>query len=420
MTGRYGSDSDSDVDAVEEDLLGEVEDVGPGWAARVRHVPFTADTADVAARGGVSSRAARQEDPFRADPDEQDAVGGPRLRPPPAGMQRRDRREWRMLEAARLHRLLAADRRADPDGSWRGGFLQPAPGWMNRKARKAWLAAERQEARQWWQHRRTAGGDARERATGALLLAAVIAVVVAALAAGLLISRLSGHVSSSSTSSLEPTGAFVPSVTSSRSAWSDARTGTRMSRPGPAGEPGRAAGTALLGSGWEPTPAGGVIAVKPSTGRGLRVDAAAVRPAPIPTTAPTDRDLSTPTGAVRAWLARTCAADWRRPFGASVTLARPAMTGREWTVEDPARDREGRAWWEAQVVPGRQLLMCGGFTAALSDGHQASSTFARVVFTADKVLTEPGRSARVWRTAGVRQVVLSDGRWLVDAAVVGG
>lgn len=355
------------------------DDAGP--AQRRSYVPFVPGEGFQA----EALQQARQADPFLSDPDEDDQAAGPGLRPPPAGMKRRDRREWRLLETARLHRFAAADRR-DPQQAWRGGFMRPAPGWLNRKSRKAWLVAERADTRRWWQLQRgSTGMAAQERAAGVLVVATAPAPVTAAFAS--------------------PT----PSAS------------TDSSRPGPAGPPGRAGGTALLGSGWQPIPPGGVAAVQPSTGGGLRIDPAQVRPVAAPSTAPSVKELSSPTGAVLAWLARTCPADWRRPYGAAPGLARTGMTAAAWTADTVALDGQTRTWWNTEVVPGKQVRVCGELTATLSDGHQASPTFARVVFTADKVMTAPGRAGQAWRVAGVRQVLRQpDGRWLVDTAAVGG
>lgn len=443
MSDRPGGFDDWDV-AELDDLDGTVDAPADQPGAQDLDEPFGDDAGPAQRRSyapfvpgegfqAEALREARQADPFLSDPDEDDEAAGPGLRPPPAGMKRRDRREWRLLETARLHRLAAADRR-DPEQAWRGGFMRPAPGWLNRKSRKAWLVAERADTRRWWQQQRgSTGMAAQERAAGVLVVAGVIAVVVIVIAGGLVIKRLVSHHDSApaaaqatSSTSTQPAAAVSPVATAPAPVAAafpspTPSASTDSSRPGPAGPPGRAGGSALLGSGWQPIPPGGVAAVQPSTGGGLRIDPAQVRPVPAPSTAPSAKELSSPTGAVLAWLARTCPADWRQPYGAAAALARTGMTAAAWTADTVALDAENRTWWNTEVVPDKQVRVCGELTATLSDGHQASPTFARVVFTADKVMTAPGRAVQAWRVAGVRQVLRQpDGRWLVDTAAVGG
>ncbi len=309
MSDRPGGFDDWDV-AELDDLDGTVDAPADRLGAPDQEDPFGDDGGPAQRRSYVpfvpgegfqaeALREARQADPFRGDPDEEDEAAGPELRPPPAGMKRRDRREWRLLETARLHRLAAADRR-DPEQAWRGGFMRPAPGWLNRRAQKAWLVAERADTRRWWEQQRNRGGVAeQERAAGALVVAGVIAVVVIVIAGGLVIKRLvSDHDSApaaaqAASATSTPPAAVSPVATApapiAAAALPSTAVSTQQSRPGPAGPPGRAGGTALLGSGWQPIPPGGVAAVQPSTGGGLRIEPAQVRPVPAPTTGPTVR-----------------------------------------------------------------------------------------------------------------------------------
>ncbi len=80
-----------------------------------------------------------ERDPFTRAASEQDREPGARLRRPPSGMGRRDRREWKMLEAARVHRLRTDELRSAPEGSFRPGFSRPRRStWTGGAAGRGW------------------------------------------------------------------------------------------------------------------------------------------------------------------------------------------------------------------------------------------------------------------------------------------
>ena len=298
-----------------------------------------------------------EEETFRAAASEMDRELGARVRRPPSGMRRRDRREWRALEAARVQRLRADEHLVDGD-SYRGGFIAPPPQRMDRRTRKAWLAGEREGSRQWWERRRTSPQDLATRERGGLILA----LIVAALCAWWVISGLtSSHTNSSSTasavnpvvSSTTATTTAPPSSTAPAIPVAAVPSTAGLSTPtrtvGPAGEPGK---LGTLDHGWEPTPSGGVAPV-PTATMAKPVDPASVRIVSAPTAAIGKADTATPTAAMAAWASRMCSSSWRQIYGADQRSVQALMTDSAWKALNPATDTAGQRLW-AGIVSERQ------------------------------------------------------------------
>ena len=356
---------------------------------------------------------------------ETDREAGARVRRPPAGMRRRDRREWRALEAARVQRLRADAHRV-PGDSYRGGFITPPPQRMDRRTRKAWLAGEREGARQWWERRRTNPQDLATRERGGL----VLALLLAGLCAWWVISGLTSthHAASSNPTAVMPPVAnsstsvaaspveapIVPAAAST----SAAASASPVRTVGPAGEPGK---LGTLDHGWEPAPSGGVAPV-PAVTAATPVNPASVPIVPAPTAAISKADTATATAAMAAWAARMCSSSWRQPYGTDQRSVQALMTDTEWKAFDPATDTAGRKLW-AGIVSLKQVRRCGPISVVASPDQPISSGIAYVHYQADRVLTsdQPGFAPVVEPMAGQRMVVQqSDGRWLVGHDVVGG
>ena len=359
-------------------------------------------------------------DPFTRTASEQDREPGVRLRRAPSGMGRRDRREWKMLEAARVHRLRTDELRAAPDGSFRPGFVASPPKHLDRRSRRAWLAIERESSKSWWEHRRRSNRDISNRERGALAVALV---------AGGLLSWwvLAGWLHHPAAAAASPAVYATTSVTSlpaaalsvpappSTSAAAVVPLSTAVSGPGPAGEPGK---LGTLDHGWSPTPAGGVPAVSaPPTS--APINPASVHLVDRPTGAVTAADTTSPKAAAAAWAARMCPQRWSDSFAADRAAVKPLMTAAGWADEIGNPQEQG--YW-AFAAGRKQETRCGTLTVTVSPDQPTTGGLAYVLYRGLRVVTIAaaggGRSAPVVTViSGVRTVLRQgDGRWLVDVA----
>jgi len=402
-------------DAADEGVGGVYRPWTPGSAGR------SFDDADAA--GWVD-----EWDPFIRLASEQDREPGVRLRRPPSGMGRRDRREWKMLEAARVHRLRTDELRASPEGSFRPGFVTSPPKYLDRRSRRAWLAIERESSKSWWEHRRSSTRDIGNRERGALAVALVAGGLLSWwVIAGWLHHPAAGATtppavsSTTSGSSLPaaapPVSAAAPPVPSSApgAAPVNAVSTAALSGPGPAGEPGR---LGTLDHGWSPTPAGGVpaIAAPPAA---TPINPASVHLIDRPTGRVSAADTAAPKAAVSAWAARMCPQSWTDAFAADRAPVKPLMTTSGWADETGNPQEQG--YW-AFAAERKQQIRCGAVTVTVSPDQPTAGGLAYVLYRGLRVVTigaaAGGRSVPVVTVmSGVRTVLRQpDGRWLVDVA----
>jgi len=353
-----------------------------------------------------------------------------RVRPPPKGLSRRDRHQWRTLEVARAQRETRAAEQLSHQQrvGWKKGFIRNPPRGLGRTGRRVWLAAERDATRGWWAQQRASDQDIDARSAGVL-------VVVLLLGAGLLYLAVFGRHStpaaagpapqmSSAVAAAPPTSAAAAALPTAP-ATSTASGAARPAVPG-AGEQGDAGvsgartGPQPVAGRWQPTPAGGVAPVPAPTVAAL--DPAGVKLVPQPVGPATAAQLATPVGAVTAWLARTCPSRFTLPYGADAAAGRPVMTGAGWAAarQQLASDPTGPGLWKAAAAD-RQTRACGDFDVQLSADAPTGGGVAFVEYTAHRVVTAPGAAPRVEQLGGARMAIRqSDGRWLVDRPVIGG
>jgi hypothetical protein len=355
--------------------------------------------------------------------------------PPPKGLSRRDRHEWRTLELARLQRETQATQQLSHQqrAGWSKGFIRNPPRGLGRRGRRAWLAAERDSTRSWWAARRASNQDIDARSVGVL-------VVVLLIGAGLMYVALFGrHTTPTATGPAAPSpatavapgipamlvtsppAAVVPAATTAATTSSGSRAAlTRAGDLPGAGLSGAHSGPQPLAGHWQPTPAGGVTPI--GVPAPAPIDPAAVKLLPPATGPATAAQLSTPVGAVTAWLARTCPSRPGDPYGADVAAGRPVMTTAGWAAAAAAlaADTAGPGLWKAAAAA-RQSRTCGDFDVQLSTDAPSSGGVAFVEYTAHRVVTTPGQGPRVEQLLGARMVIRqAGGRWLVDRAVIGG
>ncbi len=368
-----------------------------------------------------------------AEDDAAAAVTG--IRPPPKGLSRRDRHEWRTLELARLQRETQAAQQLSHQqrAGWSKGFIRNPPRGLGRGGRRAWLAAERDSTRSWWAARRASDQDIDARSVGVL-------VVVLLIGAALMYVALFGrHTAPPAAGPAAPTPAAAapgtpttlmtsPPAAALPAATAVATTATGSSRaaltragdlPG-AGLSGAQSGPQPLAGHWQPTPAGGVTPI--GVPAAAPIDPAAVKLLPAASGPATPAQLSTPVGVVTAWLARTCPSRAADPYGADVAAGRPVMTtaGQAAAAAALAADTAGPGLWKAAAAA-RQSRACGDFDVQLSTDAPSSGGVAFVEYTAHRVVTTPGQRPRVEQLLGARMVIRqAGGRWLVDRPVIGG
>ena len=360
--------------------------------------------------------------------DEMAAPAVARTRPPPKGLSRRERHEWRRLEVARMQRETEAAQQFvhQQRTGWSKGFIRNPPRGLGRKGRRAWLAAEHEATRAWWVQRRASEQDIDSRAAGVL-------IVVLLLGAGLFYLALfgphRGDAGAASTAAAVAATFATPAArtsteqTQTSASASAAAAATRLVVPGA----GNQAAVSDAGMGpqpvaghWQPTPAGGVTPIPAPTS--VPVDPAAVILVPQPTGPATAAQLATPVGAVTAWLARTCPSRYSRPYGADVAAGRAVMTTAGWAAaqQQLTADATGPQLWRSAATA-RQIRTCGDLDVQRSTDAPTGGGVAFVEYTAHRVVTTPGSPDRVEQLAGARMVIRQgDGRWLVDRPVIGG
>jgi len=146
--------------------------------------------------------------------------------------------------------------------------------------------------------------------------------------------------------------------------------------------------------------------------------ASSVAVVPAPVSAVAVRELTSPEAAARAWLSRWCGFDYRTPLGTRENLAHPAMTERAWLNFDPLTYPPAAQAWSA-IVAARQTAQCTVPVALVDPEAPRSATGAYVIVTAQRVVSAPGQVPVVESVRQTRQVLLREGRWLVDIAANG-
>lgn len=173
-----------------------------------------------------------------------------------------------------------------------------------------------------------------------------------------------------------------------------------------------------------PIPPSGVTPVP--TRPGEPVDPRSVTLVDPPTTAPTRGDLSTPDGAMRAWLARWCPFDYTDLFGTAERRAQPAMTEAGWATLNPDNDTPTadrlRASWD-KTLAARESGRCAEPVAVISPEAPRADSSAIVIGAITRVITSDssGQAPYVEQLTEVRIVQRGpDGLWRVDLAATGG
>lgn len=358
------------------------------------------------------------------------------IRPPPKGLSRRDRHEWRTLELGRLQRETHAAQQLSHQqrAGWGKGFIRNPPRGLGREGRRAWLAAERDSTRSWWAARRASEKDIDARSVGVLVVVLLIGAALmyvamfgrhtAPPAAGPAAQTAAAAAAPGTPTTLttSPPAAAVPAATMPATAAADSSRAALTGAgdlPG-AGLSGAQSGLQPLAGHWQPTPAGGVTPV--GVPAATPIDPAAVKVLPAATGPATPAQLATPVGAVIAWLARTCPSRAADPYGAGVAAGRPVMTTAGWAAaaQQLAADTAGPGLWKAAAAD-RQSWACGDFDVQLSADAPTGGGVAFVEYSAHRVVTTPGQRPRVEQLLGARMVIRqAGGRWLVDRPVIGG
>jgi hypothetical protein len=245
----------------------------------------------------------------------------------------------------------------------------------------------------------------------AVVIGALGAVVLLVVVLAVWFSRDPQRADSSPATSSSQAG--VPIITTPNSA--SASTAPTAS-PGPG--PGSGSGSGSL-AGQPPIPTGGVNPITPPASVGV-VDAATVQLTAPPTSGPTRAELSTPDGAMRAWLARWCPFHYANQFAAAEQQARPAMTDIGWSVFDPRHDGGARQSWN-RTVAAREAGRCAQPTARISPEAPRSATETIVIGAVDRVITAHGQPPYVEQLSELRIVRRgADGLWRVDLPTAGG
>ncbi len=142
---------------------------------------------------------------------------------------------------------------------------------------------------------------------------------------------------------------------------------------------------------------------------------ASVLVAPASTGPVTAGQLGSPQAAASTWLSRWCAYDWHTTLGTRENRAHPAMTERAWLDFDPlTAPASARAW--AVIVAAHQSAVCSAPVALVSPEAPRSQSGAYVIVTANRVVTPQGGAPVVEQVRETRQMLLREGRWLVDIA----
>lgn len=358
------------------------------------------------------------------DHEEESSVRVTRVRPAPAELPRRDRRAWRALELERFQRETAAAAAAAllERTGWGQGFMTNPPLGLGRRGRRAWLTAQREETKQWWDQRRASNTDIDARVVGVLVIALVCCAAL--LWSTLTTDRTHPEPDAPAFTTVPMPPPTALSLTSDLPIRVPPVHVSATASIEPFGQHAGAAPvtpTAVppLAGGWQPAPAGGVppmLSVMPTP-----IDPAKVVLQHALTGPVRPSEVATPVAAVTAWLARTCPSTWIDAFGDEVRRGHALMTTAGWASADPATDVSGQRLWTNVAIPARQTRMCGDFKVHQSADASAARGVAYVGYIADRVVTNPGKPSVVEHLVGARIVVQqSDGRWLVDQPVVGG
>lgn len=356
-----------------------------------------------------------------------------RMRPPPPGMSRKDRKVWQEIEA---ERIASARDRARSDGDFRGGFASKPPRGLGRRGRRAFRAEDRTRRTQWW--KRQWDRDQDTRAVGVV----VLMVLLLGFLAFRLITRddptpntaapVAGAAALTSDAMASPTAAPTSDAMASPTAPSTASTGPDSSGPTRTSErTSQSPGSSRQGStesgvfgnggntstpgGQTTAPAAGVVTVVLTSGSPV--------PPEIPTGTVSAGERKSADSAGLAWFQRTCGSQWTDLFGAALTANRSLMTGPGWAYANPERDAKGRSWW-AGVVDGRQTRVCLDVTVGPFDGPAPTGpTSTTLLFQANRVVTSdlPDATTTVEKVSELRTMSRGrDGLWSVGPPVMAG
>jgi len=94
------------------------------------------------------------------------------------------------------------------------------------------------------------------------------------------------------------------------------------------------------------------------------------------------------------------------------------MTERAWLNFDPLTYPPSARAWTA-IAAAHQSAQCTVPVAVISPEAPRSATGAYVIVTAQRVVNTPGVAPAVESVRQTRQVLLREGRWLVDIAANG-
>lgn len=351
------------------------------------------------------------------------------LRPPPPGLSRRDRRQWRSLEVARLERdtVAAARTSSTARSGWQQGFIYPPPRGLGRAGRRAWLGTERAAAREFWRTRRASDADIADRSTGVMVVAILLGIAVLI---GVLTRSPADPAPGRTAPTVAPVTLLPGTAASTSTSPPPANTPTTAAAGDNGDDPAGAvdvAGLPSVAGRWQPAPVTGVAAQ--TVVAGPTVDPGSVVLQDVPAGPVTAADQADPVAAVTAWLARTCGSSWTDPFAADQLRGQRLMTTAGWTATDPRGDAAAAAVW-AGVVAARQTRTCGdlqvqtsaGIPENVSGNPSAHGEYALIGYTAHRVVTAPDTAPIVEDVSGTRLVrqASSDGRWFVDVPAVGG
>lgn len=347
---------------------------------------------------------------------------GPRAGAIPAGLSRRDRREWRAIEAERLAEARDAGRTPD---RWSSGFARKPPKGLGRRGRRVFREEDRRRRSVWWARQKDRDLDT--RGVGVLVITLLVfGVILVRLLwpSGDRPSAAGGAATAVPVSSPPVAATFTPStaaVTASADPTTAATPSAAVADTASSAAPSPPSSTVVFGNGTntatsvpaQVTRAADVTAVLPSGSTALVIAAA-------PTGAITTAGRSTPVAAAAAWFARTCPSSWRERYGAALIANRSVMTGPAWAYANPAGDALGQRWW-AGAVKARQTRRCTTPAAALFGGPQpANKDLAVVTLSADRLVTAPGAKPVVEKVFQLRYMARAGSVWSVGPLVVGG
>lgn len=345
---------------------------------------------------------------------------GMRPRGIPVGLSRRDRREWRSIEAERLAEARDAQRAPD---RWSAGFARKPPRGLGRRGRRVFREEDRRHRAGWWARQKERDLDTR----------GIGVLVITLLVFGVILVRLlwpSGNKPASGTANVTPPPAVTsvpqtPAATtgpaSTPASTPASSSSTRTTTSAAAASVTVSASVTVFGNGTNTatpvaaavTRAADVTLVLPSPAARVKIVAAPAGPI-------TTVQRSTPVAVAAVWFARTCSSSWRDPYGAALTANKAVMTAPAWAYANPTGDVIGQRWW-AGVVKDQQTRRCTAPVAALFAGPQPANTdLAVVTLTADRLVTAAGAKPLVEKVFQLRYMARSGSTWSVGPLVVGG